>query len=598
MIKKLFGHETLPATLITAALSFLCAFFIALVYLEKWNNVYLLLIAAVIFVLIDRFSKIAEKRLCILSAVFSLCLAVSVTLSTLVDTEAKALRAFSGTKLAGTGVLFIVLFFLAATVIEGCAGLGRKSGKGKLKLPQKLTPLQYAIIAAAVISFVWLLFFLMYYPAATSIDSENVIKQVLGEYTYSDAHPFTYTLFAKLFIGIGLQFGSLSVGVALFALAHLVLQCAAAVYMVWWMAKNGANILFLMAVTLYFASSPVFASLSITLWKDIPFSSCIVIYTIQLYEVVRSNGKRLATVSGSLKFILIAFFSSMLRHNGFYVIIMVALFLLVYYAVRMRKVKNLFLKILPALLVPLVLVPAVRNIYYFSGVEPGKSSEAVSIPAQQMARTVLYGGNLTEAQMAEFELFFDRELIKAYNPFLSDPVKGSINKAYFDAHKGDFMKLWLSMMPSNLKEYVKAYILQTCGYWIPGIKQIPVDPNAAYITTLGVEKQNFLAPITGKLAVLQAVSIHDYLSLGTDFWLFLLFGAVLFYRKNWHMLIVFLPVLGVWGTLMAATPVHCSYRYIYALPLALPVFLFLVTSRLQVDKEPYDEKTIKSGKAG
>ena len=61
-------------------------------------------------------------------------------------------------------------------------------------------------------------------------------------------------------------------------------------------------------------------------------------------------------------------------------------------------------------------------------------------------------------------------------------------------------------------------------------------------------------------------------SIGSAVWLYIfVFGAAMRRQKKTIML-VFIPLLGVYLTLLIATPVYSEFRYIYSLFTTLPLF--------------------------
>ena len=60
--------------------------------------------------------------------------------------------------------------------------------------------------------------------------------------------------------------------------------------------------------------------------------------------------------------------------------------------------------------------------------------------------------------------------------------------------------------------------------------------------------------------------------------------AILLRVKQYKYLIPFIPSLTGWATVMAATPVAFSLRYVYYLFLLQPVFVYLLVMGLRQDQ--------------
>lgn len=419
----------------------------------------------------------------------------------------------------------------------------------------------------------WLPYFLVYYPGCMTYDSYYVAGQAVLGVEPSDWHPYTYVLLVRLMMRFGMLFGDISEGVAAYSLFQMAFLAGAVAYGVCWLLKKQMRPYFALLIALFFALVPIFPVLSVTLWKDIPFSICVFLYTLSVYDALESRGKTLHSVPGALGWILLSLLVVLLRHNGYCIVLPTALALFLY----LRKGAK---RLLPALLLPLLLAPVIQNLYYANGVAKGVFSESLSIPAQQIARTVVSGGTITKEQRESLARFFDMEKLQNYDPFLADPVKNSFNREYLESHKTEFFKLWARLLPPNRKEYCKAYLAQTLGYWMPGVRCKIAFPLADEGEKIGVNQRNLLESYTGEIWN-RWENRYRFPSLGTLVWTAVFFAGLTLIKRRAGELIAFLPLFLLWLTLMAATPVHCEFRYLFALPLSLPFLACLSMRRRQ-----------------
>lgn len=561
---------------VLAAGSILFGLLFATQFMRAWNSLWVLLAGGGLFFLYRRLLTWRDRRGLLLSGVYAVLLSMAICLGRQIDFETEDFI------LPGMGfpvrvlLLGLLLFGIAGNVMMCLLRTGdrvlRQKGPG-------WQPIQWGIAGGLAALLCWGVFYVAYYPGATSIDSYYIILQALGEIDLSDAHPFTYTLIAKLFVGLGNALGGITLAVGLFTLAHLLFSCFAVAYLVYWLAKRGLCKLFLVATVVYFAASPIFGSLSITLWKDMPFSICVMLYVIQLIEVVESGGQRLKTLKGAAAFVAATFFTSMLRHNGFYVVIVMTLLLTVLYVIKLKKA---CVRVVAVILAAALLVPLTRNVYYACGVAKGSSVEAISVPVQQITRTVVKKGNISDDQRHKLAQFFDLTREEIYDPLLADPAKNSVDKGYFNEHKGEFLSLWLDLFKENKGHYASAYLLLTSGYWSPGVKDVIIDPRANYMEAAGVKKA--VVPALVQRSPWGHVAEFDTVSIGSLVWTMLFCMVLLLYKKQYWYITALLPIVGVWMTLLVATPAYCSYRYIYVLPLAMPLIMFLAIASPGVKK--------------
>ena len=171
-------------------------------------------------------------------------------------------------------------------------------------------------------------------------------------------------------------------------------------------------------------------------------------------------------------------------------------------------------------------------------------------------------------------------LKKSYNPEIVDPIK--FNKEFnikpFEKDKNKYLNLYISLCTKHFDVASETFLISTLGYWYP---------NVDYWTVItDVEKNNI--GISSHLEILNGVrtytnvlttkvipvynvvwSIGSYLLL-----IFLMFIYTI--RTNCKKnIILFIPIISVWLTILIATPVFAEFRYMYSACTCLP-FLVLV----------------------
>ena len=72
--------------------------------------------------------------------------------------------------------------------------------------------------------------------------------------------------------------------------------------------------------------------------------------------------------------------------------------------------------------------------------------------------------------------------------------------------------------------------------------------------------------------------------LGNPLVMILLMFVILLTKRQYKYLIPFIPSLTGWATVMAATPVAFSLRYVYFLFLLQPIFVYLLVLGLRQDQ--------------
>ncbi len=553
--------------IISSAISLLSGFFGAEFFTGTFNGFICMTASVFLFLLLSRVD-FKSRRLCSVSFIFAAVFSAVMVAGRKIIVETKDFRAFSP-----IDALYLLVLFLAFSIISYYLFAFLSKADFMLNVGANRKSLwKVWLISFGVVFVCWLIMYLMYFPGASTVDSLAVIKQSAGiSKAWSNWHPVIYTAIAKVIIDIGSAIGGLTFGVGLFTFIQMTFVAAVVSYSAAWLYRRGARLLWVITVTLFFALTPVFGALSITLWKDIPFAAVALVFSLYLLDIIESNGEKLRSIPGIAKYILLAFFTSTLRHNGFYVVVLITLILIIWAIVKHRKQSVRFIAVA---LAAVILVPVANNLFYLAGVQKAPLSESLSVPAQQMARTFLYSEKLTDEQSAEMEKFFDTEKLKAYDPFLADPAKNSINQEHFSENSVDFLKLWAGMLPGNFAEYVRAYLMLTYGYWHPGEKTAIIDPMANSLSEIDIEKTNYIEKLTGLSLSDFDIEFFDFISIGTMIWIMLFLACLLIIKKQYVRLWVFLPVLGVWLTQLLATPLYCGFRYILLLPLMLPVLIY------------------------
>lgn len=202
---------------------------------------------------------------------------------------------------------------------------------------------------------------------------------------------------------------------------------------------------------------------------------------------------------------------------------------------------------------------------------------------------------MTEEQKAFLDHILPLENWKNdYNPGSADPLKWNHEKfdtKFLNEHKKEFMVVWAQMLPHNLNIYVEAYMRQTYWFWAP-VQRGTID---CYYSIETYADNQWLIDFT------RENGIHDqpllpnginsvlrkfyglgkyYFREGICFWL-LLFSAVLLVLKNRRVqdLLLYVPGLLLWLTIMVSTPVSSSLRYVFVFVYTLPIYFGLLFFR-------------------
>ena len=425
------------------------------------------------------------------------------------------------------------------------------------------------------------LLFACMYPGAISTDSISQISQIQTG-LYSNHHPYYHTMAIRLCVGIGRRlFGTVNAGIALYSAAQVLFMAACFAFCVSTMARMRLPRPALIVTGAFYALAPYHILYSMTVWKDVPFAGCVLLFVLAFFRALRSLGPRrlnfaLAAVSGVGM--------CLLRSNGFIAFLMMALLALVLFGRRQARMLLLFA--LVAAFSFMLKHPVLNAL----GIAQPDFVESLSIPVQQVARVIVEEGEITGEERALLSKVVDVDAVpQVYTDFFADPIKMLVrdgDQAYLAEHKGEFLRLYLSVGLRNPGAYLRAWVDQTCGYWDGGYNfwrwYARVQPNS-----LGIERVTHVPVLFSLLgAYLDAFTavqpLVPLLCIGLFVWLHIaaLYAALV--RRDRAGIFCAAPVLAIVLTLVIATPVFAEFRYIYAAFCTLP-FVLAVALRPSVD---------------
>lgn len=468
---------------------------------------------------------------------------------------------------------YIVLFALILVIVRFLFRL-----RNDKKEVSKVHILWYAVPSMAVFS----LYLAGLFPGIMTVDSLFQWIQI-HILEFNDWHPVVHTWFLLLLTKIWDS-------PAVVGIAQILIMSLVFAYGAYRFRKQGANKWIVYLAIVGFACMPINGVYSVTLWKDILFSTAIMFLTILLFNIVSTEGKWLHKNTNVLLFFIASVGVVFFRHNGFpaFLVTMIIFFIIF----RFKLVKMYAVAIVVIALHFIVTGP----IFSYFHVKPSDPNEAYAIPIQQIGRVISYDGNITKEQLEYYGQVLPLEEWKNnYNPYIADPLKGSqnYNRKFLYANKAEFFEHWLELCKQNPKLVTESYLDITSLVW-----QIKV-PADGYTSTYGKEPpspevlkehrikvaygsekvQTVLSKVLTKvenspLNILNRPAVYLFIMI-----LCLFVTAI---KSNWKLILVALPCLLNAGTVAVALPAQ-DVRYLYA-NILVTYILFLMAS-VQVKRE-------------
>jgi len=447
-----------------------------------------------------------------------------------------------------------------------------------------------------IIAIVYLIYlFFISYPANAYSDSWRITQCFTGYYSNHTTVYHTYIIKACIEIGKKL-FGNNTAGIATFNVFQILFMAFCFAYSVALLYKMHAPKWFLVAAFIYYAIVPYNIFYSTSVNQNAMFSASTVLLTAFLIEIVYSkeNCRQIRLVA--IGYFIISICFCLFRTNAYYAYCLLTICLLIYSVrlfIRSRKSGKdsrwtlykyyslLFLSLAVVGICSILRGPMIRHL----NVRQVDAVESLSIPVQQIARTIYDGKMLTEEQKELLGKVVDIDKVSTtYTSWIADPMKDLVregeNQDYISKHAEEFLHLWVTLGLQYPGEYAKAWIDQTVGYW--GLDTCPVDYYQDDVFVL--EEYNIKGNIRSE--VLNSVwdkytymfnhiyFLRLFSCVGIQIWLMLiLFFVSVVNRRNFLWI---LPILGLWITLLIAVPVADALVYAYGILVTMPLAVIAV----------------------
>lgn len=420
----------------------------------------------------------------------------------------------------------------------------------------------------------WIPYLLSFYPAGIVGDGAETLEySIQSENPLSNHWVVLYILVLRFFLWIGTKLSNdINVGIFLYALVESIIYAAVTAAVIAKLKAKGIASRWLFIFTCIYAFSGFFASYSMSLWKDGIFSSAIVLIVLMFWDYPCESKPSFLYC---LKLASLLLFICFWRNNGIYILLLCV----IGFALLIKK--NKARVIATALGIFFITLIVQGPIYDKIGVQKDSLIESISIPLQQIAAVLSEEKKLTPLQeKVLFSIMPKQKWLNSYCPTLSDDLKKNVDINYLEENLGSFFKVWIQLLPSNLFTYIKAYLMQTLGFWQPfvhrgnyydywiGIQDIH---NRGYVER---DLINEVANVSVRPFLLDRMY---FISSGSMVWLlFFSITAICCQKENRRKrLLCMIPLISSWGVVMLASPIAYAYRYIVMLPMSLPIIVSL-----------------------
>lgn len=450
-----------------------------------------------------------------------------------------------------------------------------------------VTAKKYWGLLLALFFFVcWLPLFFGFYPGIFAYDVPNQIGQYYFR-NFTTHHPLLHTLYMGFFVTMGhsAPIGDAAIncnaGAALYILTQMLFLALLFGCVCRYLAKWKTPALIQVLAILFFAFHPVNAMYSVSATKDVLFSGLFLLMTAMILDMFLAGEEFFASFKHSAAFIGVVILMCLFRNNGIYAFLVCLPFTLILF--RKKGVKLFLLFLLAAILS----VGALKALSLSLHAAEGSPGEMLSIPIQQLARTVsLHKDELLPQEYEEICLFLDQEKLDLYNPYLADPVKDGFNQEYFSQHTLSFFKLWIKLGLKYPGTYLDAFFVCSLGNWYPDMNYPNMHPymeeqvKDLYLD-ITITRDSKLPAVEKLYSLLREVTpfrkypvVSMLFSPGFAAWCMLFSLLLCLYKKERGLSLALIPCFGIWLTLLLS-PIALM-RYMYPIFICMPLFLTAV----------------------
>lgn len=464
--------------------------------------------------------------------------------------------------------LYFLIFTLLTRYVPELLKINVLSNK------KKYSNLKLFIISLIIILICWIPYFLTLYPGVLTADSISQFSSFVNGFNIvSDHHPVIHTVFIGMIYNVGFfMFHNVNLATGFVSITQMIIMASIFSYFLMWLYKRNVSRTILILILLYFSLSPIHGYYSVTMWKDVLFGGFFLLFTLNIIDLDQSNSFDIKQI---VKFILLSLLILFFRNNALYVYIFCIPFFIYLY-------KNKLFNIVLCICISLLCFFIVKGpVFRYFNIKKSSSSEYIAIPLQQVGRM-----SYKYVDFSEEELDIINELIPVdamsnlYNPMTVDFIKFNslYNTSVFDANKTKYFKLWINLVLKHPSIAIESYLNSTLGYWYSGVQFWAVGDSIDK-NDIGI----YSAPKGGKYINRYVTEIKSYdipivstqWSIGLCFILIAFSCLLIIIKRKMRFLIYYVPILGIWLTLMVASPVFAEFRYVYCAYTCLPLFLLI-----------------------
>lgn len=469
------------------------------------------------------------------------------------------------------------------------------------------------VLALLTMPVCWLPGYLAYYPGICAYDMPIQVGQIVSG-NYGTHHPLAHTLLIGGFMKLGSVMGDVNTGIALytaFQMLALALTFAAGIA---WLRSLQVKSVWILLVWIWCCLFPIHWYMSITVTKDVFFTMFFILQLICFCQLLHLGDARLGFGRWDAGYLLSAIGMVLFRNNGRYALLGV-LFFLGIGCIRRHDCRKLLLRLalhtIAGILLGSILLSLLAKA---TDAQEGDKREMLSIPIQQLARTMIYhggvgaleedDGTMEEQDKLLINDFILDEAYREYRPDIADPVKRHTYTYVVRYRTGEFLRTYLHLLARYPGDYVNAAFAVNLGYYYIGdqshahINENGVEQGLGYIQTRWVETEladygiykdskweglhRLLEEYADSNGYLYTPVLNLLMIPGIWLWIYLFLAVFLLVRKKYLLMLPITFMAGYYLTLVLGPTVQL--RYLYPVMTAAPFLLLFVRAECGREK--------------
>lgn len=502
--------------------------------------------------------------------------------------------------------LMLLLFLIrvwGGAVIAFYAFFGAYLGLKKVSLPSTEFKKVTWPLMALCIGLFWIPQLLLIFPGGYPNDIQAQLMQFFGYTSWDNAHPPFVTMMVGACVWIGNQFKHPTLGLYLYTGIQFLYILGCVSYAMTYIANKVQKKPFTLVCILFPGLTCAFSYYASTIGKDAPYSASLLVAAVILWQAVermRSENVEMKDIWNlSLRFSVFTLIASLIRHNGIWVTIPMA----IVYCIVIARTKGEWKK--KVLIGALSFAGAAffflisKVIYPAMGIENSMDHLIYTNMLQHSARYVTnYPGETSMEDLWVMEGVIDVTRIEeAYNPRTSDGIKNIVNLNASDEDVKEYYKVWAKQVRKHPGIILSAAFNVTYGFWTPVAENMENDFSDYYYNAPDYPELNFNIPsrLTGLRNIygnvlnmcMRIPGIRLFQNPGIYYWGFLFTACFVSSLKKKKYLVAFMPGIVTSINYIGFPAYYHHPRYSFPLVFAMLMYVAIVIVSLR--EETHEE---------